>query len=494
MESLRTYSMRYSLGVFFSALALTLVFHFFFGFGFSFVVFVLLAVIAMHVIVALSGGAENRWAYLFLVPVLFGLITNFFFSSMALESVSFLLTFGSLALFAYWITAPRVSFARLPSFWPLSFFGETIFPFPELRSLFAGKTVGAKAARIALGVLIAIPVLLIVFALFASADPLFHQSINTLLTVQNLQRYVFQIIRDVIVGFCFLGFGWTMLTRGLEKREPTARERTWDFSKDHLILHSFLAVLNIAFLIFVGFQMVYFFGGAGVIASRGITYASYAREGFFQLLFVAGIVFLISWFVYWLFGMKEIWNRLLLTGLVAETGIILLSALRRLTLYVGAYGLSVSRVWAYVVLILVALVLVAAIVFSWIRFPYQRTAKMLFLGVVFLISVLCLFNVDAFVVRWNANRFLTGKTDTLDINYLTSLSSDAVPALVQLANQKWPETDGNGKSTPSDFLGEQQLKIILQTQRQNLENDRKHGWRGLSWSTFRALDALRLIQ
>ena len=49
---------------------------------------------------------------------------------------------------------------------------------------------------------------------------------------------------------------------------------------------SFMAMVGLVYLVFCVIQIVYLFMGKGSLP-EGMTYSQYARQGFFQLLFVA---------------------------------------------------------------------------------------------------------------------------------------------------------------------------------------------------------------
>ena len=51
-----------------------------------------------------------------------------------------------------------------------------------------------------------------------------------------------------------------------------------------------LLVLDLLFLAFVALQGAYLFGGQDTLAAGGMTYAEYARRGFFELLVAAFVV------------------------------------------------------------------------------------------------------------------------------------------------------------------------------------------------------------
>jgi len=63
-----------------------------------------------------------------------------------------------------------------------------------------------------LGLVIALPFLLIFWALFASADPLFRESLSNFFEIERLGEWLAKLMRDALVGIFFLAFGSDPLT------------------------------------------------------------------------------------------------------------------------------------------------------------------------------------------------------------------------------------------------------------------------------------------
>ena len=93
-----------------------------------------------------------------------------------------------------------------------------------------------------------------------------------------------------------------------------------------------LALLNTLFLIFVGVQFAVLFGGHDrVLETTGLTYAEYARSGFWQLLVVTGLTFVVI-ATAWRFAevrtrRDSIVLRFLLGALLCLTLVVLFSAI-----------------------------------------------------------------------------------------------------------------------------------------------------------------------
>ncbi|MFC5231304.1 DUF4153 domain-containing protein [Pseudonocardia zijingensis] len=275
--------------------------------------------------------------------------------------------------------------------------------------------------------------LVAVFApLLASADPAFARVLDDL--VPTLDDTV--VTRAVVCAFAaaaVLGCGFLLMappTPQPQKGGP-ARVRRVEWA----LPIGFLVAL---FGLFVGVQFATLFGSDDYVRrTTGLTYAEYARGGFWQLLAVTvlalGVVLLASRFAPTPTPADRAWKRSLLAALAGLTLVIVLSALRRMWLYQEAYGFTTLRLvvltcelWLGVcfLLVLVAVLRLQAR-------PLVR--EMAGAGVAALVALAAL-DPEGFVAASDVGRFeTTGKIDTV---YLGRLSADAVPALVRLPAQQ----------------------------------------------------------
>ncbi len=478
-----------------TAFAVTLAFHFLLipaGHGFGFVLFSAVLIAGMLVLAVMTAKPLNTWAFLFLLPVAFSLAAEMLYASNVVAALGFLITFVSLSFFSYWLTVPRLRFDEVQSLWPRRIVPEVLFPVRGTAQLLTTRSGKQNWAPVFGGVVLAIPFLIVIGALFAGADPLFRKGIEGLFDNVNLAQTLFKLCRDLIALLFFLGGGWLMLTRAIEGRKPSTAAH--DASLDRTVVMTFLGLLNALFAVFLVFQAVSFFGGQAFVESQGLTYAEYARQGFFQLLAVAGIVFGVIWAIYRQTELKQWGTRGLSLLLIAQTGVVIASAVNRLLLYIDTYGLSVSRYWALVSIGVIAAVLVVCFVGALAKVRYHALAKYAFPGVLVVVSALLLFNVEGFVVRHNADRFLKGETIRLDLLYMIRLSTDAIPELMRLARTEWPaapeRSSGFGKE-PQRSLVEWLRDDALLTNRYG--GDGKGGgrtsqldWRQTTISRYRA--------
>jgi hypothetical protein len=285
--------------------------------------------------------------------------------------------------------------------------------------------------------------LLLVFGgLFASADRAFaHLASEILVPEWDLallpaRVFVFGVVA-VAVGayaaasprFAALGTPWPMRAtlwsavledeaRGLRRLGRTE----WAIA---------LGLLDMLFAAFVVLQVAVLFGGHDhVLRTAGLTYAEYARQGFFQLLAVGALTLaVVAAAVRW--GTRgarrdTLLLQVLLGALCALTLVVLASALRRLGLYEEAFGFTRARIAAHAIILwlggLLVLVMVAGVR---MRGWWLPRAAVAFTAVALL--VFTLVNPDRLVASKNVERYR--ETGQIDLEYLSRLSADAVPAL-----------------------------------------------------------------
>ncbi|WP_433299334.1 DUF4153 domain-containing protein [Actinoplanes sp. CA-030573] len=285
----------------------------------------------------------------------------------------------------------------------------------------------AANVRVAATVAVSIALLTVFGALFASADAAFADALSRLspsVSAGATARWIFVFVVAVLAlgGAAFLRAGPPDLS-GLDTTEGRKVSRfEWALP---------LGLLVLLFAGFVAVQLAVLFGGnRHVLETDGLTYAEYARSGFWQLCFVTALTLVV------LAGAAR-WAprttpadrrtiRVVLGALAVLTLVIVASALHRITLYADTYGLTRLRLlvacceaWFGLVLLLV---LVAGIRMRAAWLPRVAIAA----GVLALLG-LAAANPDRLIAEHNVRQ-----DHNLDLAYLGSLSPDAVPGLAGL--------------------------------------------------------------
>ena len=294
---------------------------------------------------------------------------------------------------------------------------------------------GKPAFAVLRGLLLAFPILLILAAMLAEADPIFEQALGSVLdifSVDNWGEYLWRLFRLSLIAYLLLGVYLHAYAKnydaGISKDQGDWMPRFLGFTESAIVL----GAVNLLFLSFVIIQFQYFFGGHTNINLEGFTYAEYARRGFSELVSVAVVSLLLF------MGLSSITKKAsrsqtafsaLGVILLMLVTVILVSSFQRLLLYEEAYGFSRLRTYTHVFIIWLGLLLAAVIILELINKPRFFALAALVAGVGF-ITTLNVINVDAFIVKQNVSRYQSG--EDLDIAYLASLSEDAVPTLHNL--------------------------------------------------------------
>lgn len=481
-------------------IALTIIFHetlarIPIGVGFS--LFVLAYILVFQAATRWNKRLRNPWAHAFLLPALAGAFAMSWYSSDPIRPFSWLIVPSALALWSYWTTSPtqrlRAAFLLAPA--PL--FRETVWPFHRFREhLTLPRSVSHQQAwQILLGLVVGFPLLGIVTLLFSSADATFARLLSTIFHWDVLPRDLGRWFLDLLVGIFFLGFFGTAVRRHLENNAPTETtvEETSAF-KEHLALGTFLAAMNLVFLVFVVIQLLYVIQGAGHWVITGLTYADYAKQSFYQLFAVGLLVFAIAFGCYHLTQMHHRLVRLLSLALLAQTGIVLVSAWTRLSLYVSAYDLTLARWWGGAGLLVVGVLLLWCAGCMVRRASFPRFLQGIIFGGFLLSLPLLLINHEGLVADYNMQRFLAGTSRHLDADYLLDLSSDALPPLLTVADRVW-DHDPDLQLRAHQRCHEQEtelgcLKRELEEERQRLEEAKNTDWRLLTRNDRYALELL----
>jgi hypothetical protein len=196
-----------------------------------------------------------------------------------------------------------------------------------------------------------------------------------------------------------------------------------------------LAALVALFGAFVAVQLAVLFAGHDhVLETAGLTYAEYAREGFWELLAAAALTLVViaaaARFAFVPRRGHEVVLKGLLGALCALTLVVLGSALHRLDLYGDAYGLTRLRLTAHAIALWLGgtFVLVAAAgVVPAIR---ARLADLATVGTAAALVAFSLVNPDGRIAKRNVAQWR--ESGHIDISYLSELSADAVPELARL--------------------------------------------------------------
>ncbi|WP_433529393.1 DUF4153 domain-containing protein [Micromonospora sp. CA-263727] len=287
------------------------------------------------------------------------------------------------------------------------------------------------AARRVVGSVVATVVVLVVFGpLLSSADAAFGQVLGALvpeISVSGVFRWLFLA---AIGGLIAVAAVYTIAA----PPDLSTVDRPTTRSVGLVEWAPPIAALVALFGGFVAVQFTVLFGGQRhVLATTGLSYAEYARSGFWQLVVVTVLALAVLGGVTRWARRDRPLDRVLLRALLgllsALTVIIVVSALSRMYTYQQVYSFTGERIFVMAFELLLGavflMILVAGVRWRGGWIPRLATA----LAVVMLLGLAAL-NPEDYAAKRNVARY--EETGRIDAWYLRALSADATPALADL--------------------------------------------------------------
>lgn len=286
---------------------------------------------------------------------------------------------------------------------------------------------------VVIGLMIMLPLMSLVIALLVKADAAFENVIRLLPQI-NIGEILITAIFGMAV-FC------VMYTRSvaLAKRTqaaPVAPGRGRGLNK--LTVNTALVGLSLVYLLYLVSQLAYFVSGFAGIVPQEYTLAEYARRGFFEMAWLCAInmtlIILAVSFVRKSNGRAPLSTRLLclFTGLV--TLFMVAAASAKMLTYIGGYGLTRLRVMTQLIIVFFGLMALVVSVNLFMKKP--RYMPVLLIGALLLGGSAFWVDVDTLVAAYNVNAYQTGILKTVDVEYLGTLGSGAVPQIAKLLDDQ----------------------------------------------------------
>ena len=194
-----------------------------------------------------------------------------------------------------------------------------------------------KILNAVFGIIVGIVFSIVILLLLMSADDYFNKFVSKAFISINFDFS--KIMQFVIFFIIIFSIGVNLIrNRYIVMKENKTRKI------DHTIIISMLSVINLVFVLFLISEISKLCGNFLQIP-KGYIYSSYAREGFFQLLFVTIINFsIILYLIYKTNVIKE--NKIirnLVLILIAFSVLLIFNSYYRMFLYIGKFGFTNLR-------------------------------------------------------------------------------------------------------------------------------------------------------
>jgi len=393
--------------------------------------FFLLVLVYSGGFVALAAKTKQihqRWALLLLIPTfILAFDVMLYNNEFVQERVPWIVA-AMLFVFSLLLTlknTKKLSFdaSRIPFF-------ETVMPIQRIikniiTDLFSSREEKRNEAmkKTGLALLISVPILFVFATLFANADAVFAEMLHNFFDISLSEKTVLSIVRILAIAGLLSVLFYIFIDEKYDLREHVIKI----VRLDSFIVSIILGLVNALFALFVFVQINYLFGTRNFVLDTGITFAEYARSGFFQLVWVIVLAALML-IIFYRSSVHHGSNALLKTLkilLIVQVGIIAISALKRMNLYQSEYGYTVLRLYVewfiyFSMCILFLSAISIGIDWKFSKFLYTTFA----LGFVAL-AIVGSLNVDRIIARENVDRYIEEGKE-LDMGYLVYiLSSDA---------------------------------------------------------------------
>ncbi|MEU1751183.1 DUF4153 domain-containing protein [Micromonospora matsumotoense] len=284
------------------------------------------------------------------------------------------------------------------------------------------------------GSVVATAVVLLVFGLLlSSADAAFDQVLGAIVPEINVGTVIRWLFLAVVGGLIAVAATYALAAPpdlSTVDREGRRRWGTLEWAPA-------IVALTLLFVGFVAVQFTVLFGGQRhVLRTAGLSYAEYARSGFWQLtvvtLLTVAVLGGVSRWARRETRVERVLLRVLLGLLSALSVVIVVSALSRMYTYQKVYSFTGERIFVMAFELLLGavflMILVAGVRWRGRWIPGTTVG----LAVVMLLS-LAVLNPEDYAARRNIARY--EQSGKIDAWYLRALSADATPALANLPDR-----------------------------------------------------------
>lgn len=321
-----------------------------------------------------------------------------------------------------------------------------IIPFSGVGGIFAAmfskkNKLSSVMGKVILGVIIAIVPTAVVFSLL-SFDSGFLNLLSKIFdfNLNNLFGQVVSIIFALPTGAYIFRLFVSSFDKSAKQTITLANCKSAseqvEFAPLITVITATLPLLFIYVVFFISQWKYYVSGFLGELPEN-VNYATYARDGFFQLLAVSAINLAVIAAI-GLFAKKKskagkLSIKILNVIICVFTLILISTAVSKLVLYIDEHGLTPKRVHAFWFMMVLTLIFTAVIL-------KQFIAKIKLIPIALVITVVMFFALsvsgsEALIAKYNVDRYLEGNLDKIIVSDLEKLGDAALPQYIRLEKE-----------------------------------------------------------
>lgn len=309
-------------------------------------------------------------------------------------------------------------------------------PFRQMKEFLKNRKIkrSDKMTTVIVGVIVAVPIFIIMLNILLSADIVFRE---TFVEMANwFSNFDTVFINLIGIGFMLVvGYIFPYILTKHANGEWILQKEGKCWENEPIIPIVVTGMVSVLYVFFSAIQIIYLFLGKGTLPD-GYSYAEYAREGFFQLMFVS--VFNAIMVLVCIEFFKK--NRILkgiLTIVSVCTFVMIVSSAYRMSMYISEYGLTFTRVFVLWALVVITLIVAGLLIYLYKEKFNLFQYSLVVVSVCFI--VLSLSHIDYYIAKYDLSMYeemnglheddLYGYNNYVDYNYLMSLSTDAAPVI-----------------------------------------------------------------
>lgn len=319
--------------------------------------------------------------------------------------------------------------------------GSLLYPIKNLPDMFGSIKVSAKSDKksfnAVIGIVVALPVLLIIIPLLVKSDAAFEGLIDTV--INNIGKYILQVIFAFIIAPYLISF---MLGKrlGINKRTGKGKS-TGRKSIPASGMISFLSVISATYMVYLFSQLAYFFSTFNGILPENYEYSAsaFARRGFFEMFAICVInIFIIS--IVTILAKRNDSKKLspvikALSCFISLFSVLLIiTAMSKMKLNISIFGLSKNRLLVSVFMLMLLVIIAFFIIHIFVpRLNYMQPI-IIICSAMFI--ALAFADVDGAIAKYNVNAYQQGELESVDVLYLGDLADSAIPYILALSDDE----------------------------------------------------------
>ena len=459
--------------------------------GISVMLFVISVLVGLIYLMYKDKKVENKKAFLLAIPITLLSATYFIYHNTLFQTTNVLIIVMLTIIMCIYATRLHVKIQELltKAIELLAGTFESIRDvIDSLKHKFTKKEdieneKSEKRKQILKSFIYAIPVVFIVFLLLMSADSIFANifenifgEFKNIFMAENFVMFCLRICIIVIFFFIFSGFLVNLLKKDTMFNSEN-EEKMVEIHIEKMTLNMILSILNIFYFMFSIIQFTSLFSN---IHTNDFDYATYARQGFFQLMLISLINIVMIVLAKVNKGNISNYTKGMSMLTLLFTIVILLSAFFRMNLYEKAYGYTYLRLFVYYILATEFILILP--IGLWILDKKIDIVKWT-IGIVTIMYVILNFsNIESTIAKRNVDRYFENQEENeIDLEYLFHhTGTDAIGQMKRLLNAK-------------DETVVKRVKEYLLQEKEELQ-DTKNSWQETNLSEIKAKEELINIQ